>query len=292
MGAAKIATIGHGISLSGQGKNPGYPAYIYGVKEYAPIIDLLRSLATQSAARSHAPYSGRNTGVVILLEDGGVVHGCRVENASFQLTIPALLNAWTTLHAIGRLDVAAIVGDQPFSSGDRSWLEEMPEFSWAFPEPDVAMTGDDLPEPSETLAPLLEDWGANPVAGAEAARDAAELAHTPESDFPVGCVVRTKQGHHVPGVNVEHPDWAHILCAERNALSTLVAYGYGPATEIHVSCIKEPGGTPCGACRQVMLELAPEATVWMDRIDEPPYSLTVRDLLPGGFKGSHLRKKR
>jgi cytidine deaminase len=256
------------------------------------ILPLLRTLASQSAERSHAPYSGRQQGVVILLEDGGVVHGCRVENASFQLTIPALLNAWTTLHAIGRLDVAAIVGDQPFSSGDRSWLEEMPEFSWAFPEPDVAMTGDDLPEPSETLAPLLEDWGANPVAGAEAARDAAELAHTPESDFPVGCVVRTKQGHHVPGVNVEHPDWAHILCAERNALSTLVAYGYGPATEIHVSCIKEPGGTPCGACRQVMLELAPEATVWMDRIDEPPYSLTVRDLLPGGFKGSHLRKKR
>jgi cytidine deaminase len=292
MGVAKIATDALRISGRSTRKKPLANDLYWIMVHSGDILPLLRTLASQSAERSHAPYSGRNTGVVILLEDGGVVHGCRVENASFQLTIPALLNAWTTLHAIGRLDVAAIVGDQPFSSGDRSWLEEMPEFSWAFPEPDVAMTGDDLPEPSETLAPLLEDWGANPVAGAEAARDAAELAHTPESDFPVGCVVRTKQGHHVPGVNVEHPDWAHILCAERNALSTLVAYGYGPATEIHVSCIKEPGGTPCGACRQVMLELAPEATVWMDRIDEPPYSLTVRDLLPGGFKGSHLRKKR
>ncbi len=292
MGAAKIATDALRISGRSTRKKPLANDLYWIMVHSGDILPLLRTLASQSAERSHAPYSGRQQGVVILLEDGGVVHGCRVENASFQLTIPALLNAWTTLHAIGRLDVAAIVGDQPFSSGDRSWLEEMPEFSWAFPEPDVAMTGDDLPEPSETLAPLLEDWGANPVAGAEAARDAAELAHTPESDFPVGCVVRTKQGHHVPGVNVEHPDWAHILCAERNALSTLVAYGYGPATEIHVSCIKEPGGTPCGACRQVMLELAPEATVWMDRIDEPPYSLSVRDLLPGGFEGSRLRKKR
>ena len=292
MGAAKIGTDGLRISASRQSKNRDGAPYIGDVEKSGPIIDILRALAAQTAERSHAPYSGRKAGVVILLEDGSVVQGCRVENASFQLTISALMNAWTTLHAVGRLDVAAVVNSQPFSKGDRSWLEEMPEFDWSFPSADVAITSEDLPEPAESLAPLLEDWGPKPKQGAEAARDAAELAHVPESDFPVGCVVRTKHGHHVPGVNVEHPDWAHILCAERNALSTLVAYGYGPATEIHVSCIKEPGGTPCGACGQVMLELAPEATVWMDRIDQPPFSLSVRDLLPGGFKGSQLRKKR
>ena len=287
MGAAKIAT--HTLRILAQrgGKNTGC-GYIGGMNS---TNDILRALTAHAADRSHAPYTGRKEGVVILLEDGSVVHGCRVENASFQLTIPALMNAWTTLHAVGRLDVAAVVSSAPFSKGDRSWLEEMPEFSWSFPAPDVAMTGVDLPAPNESLSPQIENWGTEPTQGAEAAREAAELAHTPESDFPVGCVVRTQKGHHVPGVNVEHPDWAHILCAERNALSTLVAYGYGSATEIHVSCIKEPGGTPCGACRQVMLELAPEATVWMDRIDQPPYALSVRELLPGGFEGSQLRKK-
>lgn len=253
-------------------------------------FSLLSDLAAQSAGHSYVPYSGKEEGVAILLEDGAVVHGCRVENASFQLTISALMNAWSTLHAVGRLDVAAIVQSQPFTAGEKAWLSEMPEFEWDYPAATVALAGNDIPEPQETLYPLLPDWGQDASAGAALAREMAGLAHTPESDFPVGCVVRTSDGHQIPGVNVEHPDWAHILCAERNALSTIVAYGYGAATEIHVSCTKDPGGSPCGACRQVMVELAPMATVWMDRIDQPPTRVLAKDLLPGGFSGARLRR--
>jgi homotetrameric cytidine deaminase len=252
--------------------------------------DLLLHLAEQSATRSYSPYSGRRTGVVILLEDGAVIHGCRVENASFQLTIDALDNAWSTAHAIGRVDVVAVACSRPWSLADRAFLSAMPHLEWAFPQSGLAVLSQELPEPRETLQPLLPDWGDRPEDGAEQARDMAELAWVPESDFPVGAVVRTSSEHHVPGVNVEHPDWHRVLCAERNALSTLVAYGYGPAIEMHVSCVKDPGGTPCGACRQVIVELAPEATVWMDRIDQPPASMNARDLLPGSFTGHTLRK--
>ena len=252
--------------------------------------DLLFELANQSAERSYAPYSGQKDGVVVLLEDGAVVHGCRVENASFPLTISALLNAMTTLHSVGRMDVAMIASSRPFSVAEMAYLTGMPNFEWSFPDSRMAQTGDFFPETTESLHPLLPDWGTRVERGAEEARDMADLAWCPESDFPVGSVIRTETGHHVPGVNVEHPDWSQGLCAERNALSTIVAYGYGAPTEIHVSCPKEPGGTPCGACRQVILELAPEATVWMDRIDGPPLAMTARELLPGGFDGKVLRK--
>ncbi len=227
---------------------------------------------------------------MLLLEDGAVIHGCRVENASFQLTIGALDNAWSTAHAVGRMDVAAVAFSGPWSESDKAFLHGLPHLDWAFPAASVAVVSDDLPEPAESLQPLLPDWGDDPVLGAQAARSAADLAWVPESDFPVGTVVRTRGGHHVPGVNVEHPDWHRVLCAERNALSTLVAYGYESASEIHVSCIKDPGGSPCGACRQVIVELAPRATVWMDRIDQPPVSMQSSELLPGSFTGATLRK--
>lgn len=253
---------------------------------------LLADLAAQSAGHSYVPYSGKEEGVVVLLEDGAVVHGCRVENASFQLSVSALINVWSTLHAVGRLDVAAIVHSRPFTIGEKAWLDQMPEFEWKHEAATVVTTGEILPEPQETLFPLIPDWGPDPADGVATAREAAEMAFTTQSDFPVGSVVRTAEGKHVPGVNVEHPDWAQILCAERNALTTLVAYGYGEATEIFVSCIKDPGGTPCGACRQVIMELAPEATVWMDLVDQPPESMGARDLLPGSFSGDALRKMR
>jgi cytidine deaminase len=250
---------------------------------------ILADLAAQSAGRSYVPYSDKEEGCVILLEDGSVVHGCRVENASFQLTISALINAWTTLHAVGRVDVVAIVQSQPFTAGEKAWLSEMPEFDWQHRAATVITTGDALPEPTETLSPLMEDWGVSPSEGIERARFVSDLAHTPQSDFPVGSVVRTGDNKHVPGVNVEHSDWSQILCAERNALSSSVAYGYGTATEIFVSCLKDPGGTPCGACRQVMAELAPQATVWIDMSTESPISMSVAELLPGAFTGAGLR---
>ena len=252
--------------------------------------DILGRLAAQAALSSYVPYSGKKQGAVLLLEDGSVLQGCRVENASYQLTIGALDNVWSTAHAIGRMDVCAVASSETWSKADRAFLEAMSSFGWTFPTDSLAVLSEVLPEPLESIQPLLQGDVSEPATGAELARSSASMAWVPESDFPVGCIVRTESGHIVPGVNVEHPDWHRIICAERNALSTIVAYRYGAVTDIHVSCVKDPGGSPCGACRQVMVELAPNASVWLDRPDSPPKGMPVSSLLPGSFTGRNLRR--
>jgi len=253
--------------------------------------DALHSLASLAASRSYAPYSRRQEGAVALLENGDTILGCRVENASFPLTITAIQNIVSTLHAIGRLDVAAIVSSHPISPVERAYLQGMVGFEWTVNDPGTTATVlDDLPDPSASIEPLVESWGPDHETGVLAARTLSEWAYCPESDFPVGAIARTDKGFHVPGVNVEHPDWPQTLCAERNALSAIIAHDLGNVIEMTLSCPEDPTGTPCGACRQVLMELAPEATVWMDRAENPAEKVTPTSLLPGAFSGSSLKK--
>lgn len=252
--------------------------------------ELLRALAEEAAQYSYVPYSGRVQGVILLLSDGCYVRGCRVENASFQLTIGALDNAWSTVFAIGRRDICAVAASEPWSLADRAFLAAMPAFDWTFPSDYVALLTTEIPQPTSALLPLMESPVEGNVHGATLARNVASRAWVPESDFPVGSVVQTVSSLCIPGVNVEHPDWHRVLCAERNALSTLVAYGFDSAKDIFVSCLNEPGGTPCGACRQVIVELAPDATVWLDRVSQPPMDMQASVLLPGSFTGRGLHR--
>jgi homotetrameric cytidine deaminase len=124
--------------------------------------------------------------------------------------------------------------------------------------------------------------------GIERARDVAARAYVPASEFPVGAILETTDGRLVPGVNVEHPDWSRILCAERNAVGTAYAYGKRSARRLFLTCANDPEGTPCGACRQVLAELTPEAALWMDRHDDAPERAQLSDLLPGSFRGQAL----
>ena len=93
-----------------------------------------------------------------------------------------------------------------------------------------------------------------------AARRAALKAHAPYSHFRVGAAVRCSNGEIVEGCNVENASYGLSICAERVALFSAVARGLQPK-ELAVSCLDAPSDgpdglrMPCGACRQVMLEL-------------------------------------
>ena len=81
-----------------------------------------------------------------------------------------------------------------------------------------------------------------------------ENAYSPYYNFPVACIALMKDGKEFYGVNVENANGTSI-CAERNAIANAVAHGYkkGDFDKLYIMLSKGIG-TPCFACRQVILE--------------------------------------
>jgi len=255
-------------------------------------IEILRKEALTISPRSHVPYSCTPAGAVVLLSDGTLIPGVRVESASFSLTIPALLNAITTAIAYRRTDVAAVVFSGPIGDGENAYIKGLGFQQLARIAPDVFCQTDasEIPEPGPFLDPFTQIGDQEGLPGRiEDARRIAGAAYVPSSDFPVGCLLETELGF-ISGVNVEHEDWTRILCAERNALGTAVTYGTTQLKKMYLSCTKDHKGSPCGACRQLLAEQAPGMSILMDRGPIcAPEQATPESLLPGFFSGLELR---
>lgn len=288
-------------------------------------LDSLRRNAESLLANAHAPFSGQPTAAALLLQDGRWVPGVRVESASFSLTLPALLNAYTTAVTAGHGGtVVAAALTRALHRDEKAYLESLRDDPLSPAAPDVwtRTPAGALPTPGARIdahvdavsLPPEPEMPTPPIAGATSdghasaqqptkaaddeahagrrgiilARRAAQRALVPASDFKVGAVIETPDGTLFPGANVENEDWARILCAERNAAGTARSYGYSNASTIFLTCIDDPSGTPCGACRQVLAELTPEAALWMDRHGEEPEVTRPGDLLPGFFKGQAI----
>lgn len=120
----------------------------------------------------------------------------------------------------------------------------------------------------------------------KAARAASRNAYSPYSGFKVGAAVRHPGGVHT-GCNVESGSYGLTQCAERNALAAAIAAGAAPGSG-DALLIYQPGDValpPCGACRQVMLELlAPGALVVSCCDGEHSVSWRIEDLLPDAFR--------
>jgi cytidine deaminase len=122
------------------------------------------------------------------------------------------------------------------------------------------------------------------IASAIAAR---ERAYAPYSGYKVGAALRTKSGRVYTGCNVENAAYGLAMCAERTAIFKAVSEGERELEAIAV--VTENGGSPCGACRQVMMEFAPAMTVIIADTRGQARITTVRDLLPDGFTPDQLR---
>jgi|HubBroStandDraft_6_1064221.scaffolds.fasta_scaffold880671_1 cytidine deaminase len=91
------------------------------------------------------------------------------------------------------------------------------------------------------------------IAAASAAR---AHAYAPYSRYAVGAAVMTSQGTVFAGCNVENSTYGATLCAERAAVTAMVAAGErDPAACVVVTAGPKPG-TPCGICLQVLSEFA------------------------------------
>lgn len=117
------------------------------------------------------------------------------------------------------------------------------------------------------------------------ARTVAQHAHCPYSHFHVGAVV-VAEGKRYTGVNIEISSYGLTLCAERAALAAAISDGAGSISAVAVACIDAAPDaplserTPCGACRQWLADLAPNAAIYIDGAQQ---SFTAADLLPHAF---------
>jgi cytidine deaminase len=122
-----------------------------------------------------------------------------------------------------------------------------------------------------------------------AARAARARAYAPYSKYRVGAALLTRAGGVYAGSNVENATYGATLCAERSAVSAMVAAGdRDPIACVVVSAGREPA-TPCGICRQVLIEFAPDMKLWLVAEDARGRVVARREarlkkLLPGAFR--------
>ncbi len=115
----------------------------------------------------------------------------------------------------------------------------------------------------------------------EQARLARTRAYAPYSQYPVGAAVLTEDGRIFTGCNVENAVYPLGLCAERVAIFKAVSEGYRDFRAIAV--VTGNGGSPCGSCRQVMHEFAPDMIVFIGDEEGNIRRTTVAELLPDSF---------
>ncbi len=118
-----------------------------------------------------------------------------------------------------------------------------------------------------------------------AALNARERAVAPYSKFKVGAALLTSRGEVITGANVESASYGLTCCAERVALFKALTEGHHQFVAVAVVAQMRPVPMPCGACRQLLAEYAPQAVVWAadSRAPRKIRKFTVAELLPAAF---------
>jgi cytidine deaminase len=113
-------------------------------------------------------------------------------------------------------------------------------------------------------------------------------AYVPYSNYRVGAAVMTKSGHVFTGVNVENASYPETMCAERVAVFRAVSEGESDFDAIAV--VTDNGGSPCGGCRQVLVEFGLDTVVLIANGEGKILKeMTVKNLLPEAFLPEHLK---
>ena len=118
------------------------------------------------------------------------------------------------------------------------------------------------------------------------AMEAREKAHAPYSHFTVGAALLASSGRVYAGCNVENASYGLSICAERTAVFKAVSEGERDFEAIAV--VTENGVTPCGACRQVLIEFGENIQVIAADGAGEYRVFGLQELLPEAFTPEHL----
>lgn len=222
--------------------------------------------------RVYSPYSEKDSEWCVVLGSSGTAYpGVRVENISFPLTITSIHGAICSCLANGDKPVAYVT-DFEHLEMEGYWTEQ-----FSLDKLDKVLSSAPIYDP---LLPLSIDTES----------ELEKLSHQaviPHSDFPVAALLKTGD-EYVPGVNVELDSWALGLCAERVALFRAVSHGITEFSDILVAAPKGDFNSPCGACRQVLMEWMPRGRINLHHGDNSHSTHNIKDLLPYAFSSRNL----
>ena len=110
-----------------------------------------------------------------------------------------------------------------------------------------------------------------------------DRSYAPYSHFPVGAALEGDDGTIYTGCNVENAAYGSCICAERTALVKAVSEGCRSFRRLAVVGNSADYCWPCGACRQLLYEFAPDLEILAANKDHQFVKYTLRQLLPCGF---------
>lgn len=117
--------------------------------------------------------------------------------------------------------------------------------------------------------------------------EASQYAYVPYSNYRVGAALVTVEGIIFKGCNVENSAYPACICGERTALVKAISEGFQEFSAIAVATAN--GGSPCGLCRQMLFEFAPNMRVICTTFEgQVTIDESLRDMLLHGFGPSSL----
>jgi len=125
----------------------------------------------------------------------------------------------------------------------------------------------------------------------ERAMGAMERAYAPYSGFRVGAALLAADGSVTEGCNVENAAYPVTICAERAAVAAAVTKGVRSFRAIVIATEGDSPASPCGMCRQVLMEFAPELEVLSVTRSGAEARWTMAELLPHAFTPTSLGRR-
>ncbi|AXJ01264.1 cytidine deaminase, homotetrameric [Cyclonatronum proteinivorum] len=228
---------------------------------------------------SYAPYSGKRQACVVASDTGAYYPGVRIENISFPLTIGRIQAAVFSCLADQETPKTLYLPDQADTGELLSFWQSAFDLK-VITDPDFTFESKSLAVPksetgqSITYSYLIELCG---------------KAVIPNSSFPVAAMLEAGE-YFMPGVNMETSAWELGLCAERIALSRAIAAGFSQH-ELGKMFIAAPKGdyvSPCGACRQLLMEHIPAKPVILFQNATETLTIASDHLMPYHFATDKL----